>query len=435
MAKAITHAMVFDYEDFYEDGYVVFDDKVIDKGPMEKFKDEGYDIIDGRGHLVMPSFIIGHTHIYSTFARGWINPFEYRNFMDILKEQWWKLDSGLRRESIYYSGIVNAADHVKNGVTTLIDHHASGEIEDSLDTLEKAVSEDIGLRGMFTFETSDRFDVEKCLQENAAFLKKGRTARRAGHFGLHASLSLSEETLKRVREAKGDAPIHIHAAESAMDQADAEERTGERVIERLDRHGLLTPGSILVHALHINDAERDIIKKRGAVVALNPSSNMNNGVGIPDYPALRNKGIPVIVGNDGLSFSATSEYRTLFFASHALKEDFTAMGLEDIQRIIDDTYAYASEHLGVRLGRFRKGYEADLLMLPYTPPTPISLDNALGHLFFGTFDSFKPSDVFVGGRHIVRNYTLDADNESRYRDARAHAQHVWDTLNRKGETE
>ena len=433
MPKAIVNAMVYDFDRFYENGYVVFDDTILASGDMQDFKEKGHETIDGKGHLVMPSLIVGHTHIYSTFARGWMNAFKVENFMDILEGQWWKLDRSLKKESIYHSGIVNAVDHVKNGVTTIIDHHASGSVKGSLETLKKAVVDDVGLRGMFAFETSDRFNVDECLEENRSFLKRHQNETVSGHFGLHASLSLSEETLERVRERQGDSPIHIHVGESVMDQNDSLKQYGERVVTRLHRHGLLTKDSILTHALHVSDSERTLIKENDCVVALNPSSNMNNGVGIPDYPALREKGVRTIVGNDGLSSSVTTEYLNLLYASHALKGTPEAMGLDDIQKIIDDTYDYASRRFGIKLGRFQKGYEADLLMLPYTPPTPIHKDNALGHLFFGCFNSFKPRNVFVGGKIVVKDYEVSETLQKTYQQAKAHAQDLWQRIE-EGET-
>ena len=430
MPKAIVNARIYDFDEYIDHGYVVFDETILEKGPMEAFDRDDCTIIDGSGHLVIPSLVIGHTHIYSAFARGWENSFEYESFMDILEKQWWRLDASHEHDTIYHSGIVNAVDHVKNGVTTILDHHASGTIAGSLEKLRKAVVDTVGARGAFAFETSDRFDVEACLAENRAFIDE-RHPNAPGLFGLHASLSLSEETLRRVKERLGDTPIHIHVAESELDQQDCLKRYGERVVERLARHGLLNPGSILTHALHINDAERDLIAEHDCVVALNPSSNMNNAVGIPDYPALRKRDIPVIVGNDGLTSSVTTEYQALMFASHVQAKTPEAFDLGDLARILDETYAYASKLLGVRLGRLQAGYAADLLMLPYIPPTPMRASNALGHLFFGLFNSFKPSDVFIGGKHVVKDFEVDAPTREAYAAAKDAAQKLWNQIERQ----
>ncbi len=427
LPKAIINAMIYDYKSFYPKGYVIFSDTIIDCGPMESFDDQGFEIIDGTDMLVMPSLIVGHTHIYSTFARGWLNSFNYEGFMDILEKQWWRLDNALHKDAMYYSGIVNAIDHLKNGVTTLIDHHASSDVYGSLYTLKKAVTDTVGLRGLYAFETSDRFDVKACIQENVEFAAKKSNFHK-GLFGLHASLSLSEETLKQVKANLGRSPIHIHVAEDKLDQEDCLKRYGERVIERLDRHGLLNPDSIITHALFIDENEADILKKRQCVVALNPSSNMNNAIDVPNYKLLKAKEIPVIVGNDGISSSITTEYLNLFYTQHLRENHPGAFTLNDLATIIDDTYAYVSRQLDIKLGRFQTDYVADIMMVPYVPPTPINKDNILGHLFFGMYNSFKPHTVFIQGERVLNAYNVSPSLMNTYRQASSHALKVWEKI-------
>lgn len=434
MTKAIINAIIYDFEQFHENGYVLFEDTVLKAGPMDDFNPEEADeTIDGKGHLVMPSFVVAHTHIYSAFARGWKNDETLEGFLDVLEKQWWKLDRAHTIDSIRQSAIVSAIDHLKNGVTTLIDHHASGVVKGSLKTLSEAVSEEVGLRGMFCFETSDRFDADACIHENEDFLEGTFDEKVSGHFGLHASLSLSEETLQKVKHRLEGHPIHIHVAEGKADQTDCETKYKERVVERLDRHGLITPDSILTHALFVNGRERSIIKERGAVVALNPGSNMNNGVGLPDYQSLKKAGIPVILGNDGLSQSITNEYLNLFFTTHFFNHDPQGFGFDDLKQVIDDTYAYAGRRLGIKLGRLKKGYKADILMHPYTPPTPMDEENALGHLVFGLFSAFKPSTVFVDGEEKLRHYQVSDTLQTSYEASQKHAQKVWDATFKEGD--
>jgi len=164
---------------------------------MKSFKGAS-QIIDAKKNLVLPGFAVGHTHIYSTFARGLNLPFNPLNFKDILNQLWWKLDSKLGERENYYSALISGIEFIKNGVTTVIDHHASGlQIKGSLKTLKNALCDEIGLRGIFCFETSDRFNIDECIEENLDFLCT-RSEMHAGIFGLHASLSLSDDTLEKI---------------------------------------------------------------------------------------------------------------------------------------------------------------------------------------------------------------------------------------------
>lgn len=432
MKQAFINAKLYDYNKFSEDQYVIFDESIIEVGNMIDFKDDNYKIIDCTDHLVLPSLVVGHAHIYSTFARGMSVPFNPTNFQEILDQLWWKMDRNLDNEMNYYSGIVSATDYMKNGVTTIIDHHASGvDIKGSLNTLKKAVIEDAGLRGLFCFETSDRFDVEACLKENLSFIEENDSNRSRGLFGLHASLSLSEETLIKISKVIKNYPIHIHVAESLMDQEDSLDKYNERVIERLDRHGLLNEDSIITHALYVSDKELDIIKKRKCVVAFNVTSNMNNSVGLPDYKLFKEKGIPVIIGNDGISSSITTEYLALYYAMHLKDESPLGFGLGDLLEIINNTYDYVNRLLKTKIGRIEKGYNADLLTIPYIAPTNMTSDNVLGHLFFGAFNSFKPNNVFCQGEQLVNDYKVGNELVIKYKEAKKYANKLWKNIQKE----
>lgn len=433
MMKAIINARIYDYDTYIDYGYIIFNDCIQDIGKMSDFKDDNYEIIDAEGALVMPSFVIGHTHIYSTFARGLIMPFHPTNFQDILDQMWWKLDRELDNKNTFYSGVVNGIEMIKNGVTTVIDHHASGkDIKGSLEALKNSICDTVGMRGIFAFEVSDRFNVEHAIKENSDFITQYHNQDVRGLFGLHASMSLSEATLKKVKSSLHDAPIHIHVAESEMDQDDAIKNYNERVIERLDRHGLLSKDSIITHGLFLNDDEIAILKHRGCVVALNPTSNMNNGVGLPLYKTLKQAGVPVIIGNDGLSTGITYEYLTMLYAMRLKAMDPNAFTLDDLKTIIEDTYEYVSRRFNVNIGKFTKGYQADIQIVPYEPPTPINETNVLGHMFYGLFHQFKPQHVLKDGAFLVKDYQVSHALTMLYKEAAPVAKMLWKRLKKEG---
>lgn len=407
MKKAIINIKIYDFAKFLDNSFVVFDHSILSVGAMSDFVDEGFEIIDGRGALLMPGLVCAHTHIYSKFARGLALPFNPKNFQEILDQMWWKLDHHIDNETSYYSGIVAAADFLRDGVTTIIDHHASGqEISGSLASLKKAVCDEASMRALFAFEVSDRFNVDEAIEENISFIRNFKTPHTAGLFGLHASMSLSEDSLNQVSARLKGAPIHIHVAESEMDEEDAINKYGERVVERLDRHGLINEDSLLIHCVHVNDKELDIIKRRQAAIVVNVTSNMNNAVGLPNINKFREKEIPVMIGNDGLSSGIANEYINVLYSAHLLNKKPTAFDLGNLLEMINRGYEYVSRLLGVKLGRIEAGYEADLLLMPYVPPTALDESNVLGHLFYGLMHAFKPSDVFVAGNHLLKNYEL-----------------------------
>lgn len=407
MKRTITNVRIYDYQNYIDSGFVIFDDKIIKVGPMSEFQDDGTEIIDGHGQLLLPNFVCAHTHIYSIFARGMILPFNPKNFQDILDQMWWKMDAKINNETTYYSGICAASEFMKNGVTTLIDHHASGkEIIGSLTSLKSALVDIASIRSILCFETSDRYPVDDCIKENHDFCLSNHDSMCAGLFGMHASMSISDSTLSKISKVIGNTPIHIHVAESDMDEKDCREKYGKTIIERLDEYHLIKPNSLIVHGVHIGDSELDIIAKNKAFLVVNTTSNMNNAVGLPDVMNFKRHGVKVLLGNDGLSTSMATEYLNLFYTTRLKNGTPNAMNLGHVLDVINDSYDYVSQALGVKIGKIIPGYEADFLLLPYSPFTPIDQTNIFGHIFFGLYSGFAPRDVYRGGQCLVKNGKL-----------------------------
>ena len=222
---------------------------------------------DATGQLVLPAAICAHTHFYGAFARGMAVPGEpAANFPQILERLWWRLDKALTLEDVRYSALVCLVDAIRHGTTTLIDHHASpNAIEGSLDAIAEAVQE-AGLRASLCYEVTDRDGPERAqagIAENIRFAKSqldptapvgARNSQLATSFGLHASLTLSDETLADCVAAVGDLELgfHIHVAEDRADQEDSLLKSGKRVVHRLHDAGILGPHTIAVHCVHVD---------------------------------------------------------------------------------------------------------------------------------------------------------------------------------------
>jgi cytosine/adenosine deaminase-related metal-dependent hydrolase len=215
-------------------------DRITDVGVASQLQAAypGEEIVDAGGQLIMPGNLCGHTHFYGAFSRGMaIAGTAPRDFPEILEKLWWRLDKALSLEDVRYSALVCLVDAVKHGTTTLIDHHASpNAIEGSLDTIAEAVRE-AGLRASLCYEVTDRDGPERARAGIAENVRFARSLLNHPHpqlgasFGLHASLTLSDETLADcVAAAEGPGlGFHIHAAEGVSDQEDSLRRSGKRV--------------------------------------------------------------------------------------------------------------------------------------------------------------------------------------------------------------
>ena len=391
--------------------------------------------------VAIPGLVCGHTHLYSALALGMPQPRRVPGcFVEILEEVWWKLDRALDEESVFMSALVGAARAALCGTTTLVDHHASPNcIGGSLDLVKKAVSM-VGLRAVLCYETTDRNGMDGAragIRENERFLEANGCGRNsdgwfAGMAGGHASFTVGDESLDALAAmaAKYDTGVHIHCAEDAADEAQCRKDYGIGLLERMRRHNVLLPRTILAHGTHLSPADLSLAPfgpdpKNSPWFAHNPRSNMNNAVGYAPVDAMpRGR---VALGTDGIDGDMFAESKTAFFKTRDARAN---SGIVDALSWLDGAARMASDLLGVRLGGIEAGAPADLVLLDYAPGTQVKPDNILGHWFFGVGAQHVRS-VMVGGNWVVRDGQI-VNPEVREQLARAPevAARLWERFSR-----
>jgi len=399
--------------------------------------------LDAGGQYVMPGNICAHTHFYGAYARGMAIPGAAPDdFPEILNKLWWPLDKSLAREAVRYSALVCLIDAIRHGTTTLIDHHASpNTIEGSLEEIAQAV-EQAGVRADLCYEVTDRDGEAKAragIDENIRFINHIRDGNSAGgrlaaHFGLHASLTLSDATLDVCRNAApDDVGFHVHVAEHPADEYDSLAKAGMRVVERLHKHSLLGPQSIAVHCVHIDMYEAELLKETKTWVTHQPRSNMNNAVGIAGVESLLRAGIKVCLGNDGFSNAMWEEWKTTYLVHKVWNHDPRRMnGMDVVEMAVYNNSALASTIFQeAPIGVLTPGAAADMIFVDYHPYTPLTAGNLPWHILFGCHESMVTTTI-VAGKVLMRNRQLTTlDEEEIARRACDLAPAVWERYNQQ----
>ena len=430
----------FDEEDKYiENGFVKVLDGIITKidymyNFTEDMQQKGEEIIDAKDKILFPGFICTHTHIYSAFARGMIlegnNP---SNFLEILRNLWWRLDKKLNNEDIYYSAMTTLIESIKGGFTCLFDHHASPFcIEGSLDTIEKAFKT-LGVRGSLCYEVSDRdgFDIAKQgIDENIRFIKKNKEDELVkGIFGLHASFTLSNKTLDLASNEENplSSGFHIHAAEGIEDFLYNRRNYGHGIIERLEEHSIINHKSILAHCIHIKGDEIKLMKKANAVH--NPESNMNNAVGYCDALRLMDNGVLTGLGSDGFSSNPFRAMDCCYVLHKHDQRDPRVMTPNDVIKLsIKNNSKIASKFFKSGVGVIKTGARADLIMLNYNSPTPVTKENICGHIIFG-MNSEAVTHSIINGKIVMKDRIIQGiDEKEIFEKSRELAQRLWNRI-------
>jgi putative selenium metabolism protein SsnA len=372
--------------------------------------------LDAQNQLVMPGNICAHTHFYGAFARGMGIPGPApKDFPDILERLWWRLDRALLDIDVEYSALVCLVDAIKHGTNNLIDHHASpNAINNSLDLVAEAVIQS-GLRAALCYEVTDRNGpkgAQAGIDENIRFLhslqERGNPLL-AGTFGLHASLSLSDETLQACANAAKDLDtgFHIHVAEHEADEYDSLNKYGIRVVDRLADAGILGPKSIVAHAIHVDAAEKELLAQTDTWVTHQPRSNMNNAVGAADIEGMMRLGIPVCLGNDGFSNNMWAEWKMAYLYHKAAHRDpRRANGMDIVQMAIYNNAALAGIFWPeLPIGKLAVGAAADVIFVDYHATTPLSAGNLPWHIIFG-FEADLVTTTIAGGKILMKDREL-----------------------------
>jgi putative selenium metabolism protein SsnA len=364
------------------------------------------ELIDCRGSVVTPGLVNGHTHLYSALAVGMPAPEKTpRDFHEILKFIWWRLDRAHDRESIRASGQIGALAALRCGTTTLIDHHSSpNSLEGSLDTLRDGIHE-VGCRGVLCYETTDRNGVGEAvagLAENERFIERCQKEQDgcfAGMVGAHASFTMSDEALAGCVDLanRKNIGVHIHVAEDPVDERLTKQIYGIGLLDRFKKHGLLdVAGTIFAHGTHLAPADITIINECSNIhLAHNPSSNMNNSVG---YAPVAEFSEPPLLGTDGIGADMWREAKTALFKSNDSRQK---IGYDHILRMLHKSARHASDSLGIELGELKEGSAADIVLTNYRPATPIGADNLASHLIYALGAQYV-RDVMIGGKWCLR---------------------------------
>ena len=344
---------------------------------------EGRRIVCESGEI-LPGGVNAHTHIYSGLV-----PFDMpppqpppESFLQILERVWWRLDRALDRASLLASARYYVAESLLAGTTTLIDHHESPElIEGSLEILADACDE-LGMRAAICFGATERnggrAEARRGLGECRRFIGQNRRPLITGLVGLHASFTVSDETVRQAGELCGElgARMHVHVAEDAADVDDARNRGYVGPLERLIELGALPAGSLVAHGVHLDAAQ----VRRAAELRLwllqNPRSNKGNQVG---YPGALAESDRVAMGTDGYPSQLGEE-------AIALRSEAAAHGepVEVVEQRIRGGHRLAAELFGADFAPLAVGGAADAVVT----------------------EAGSVRHVVVGGRRVVENGRL-----------------------------
>ncbi len=402
----------------------------------------GAEVLDAGGRIVMPGFIVTHTHM--PYVLGHNMPVDFRqlkSFWDMLQKMGWEwLEDLTTREGIYAATRYAAAKMLRSGTTTVCELvEGPNALPGALEASARAIQE-VGLRAQVGFEVTervpgvsilerlDRAMAEKAFQENLDFLARypaGGQGRIQGRLGVHTAFTNSFQTLRQAREIADRlrCGIQIHVAE--IPRAFLLEKYGKSAPQVLEETGLLGPDVVAAHCVDLTDEDLDILARNKVNVAHTPMTNSLGGNGVARVPEMLERGMNVSLGHDCFFTLDVSEYIRYAYLVHKAHRANPAL-LPPFQ-VLDLALGNAARALGwgERIGSLAPGKRADILILRPDSPTPLTPASVLSWFTMG-FRGWDVESVLVDGELVVEEGVMTTVNEEEVRLAcQQEARRLW----------
>lgn len=385
-------------------------DSIVAVGPRAQIETRyrGAQVIDARGHLVLPGFINGHTHVPMTLFRGLhddvtLNDWLYKYIFPAEAKN-------VNEQFVRWGTRLAAAEQIRAGVTTFADMYY---FEDAIAEETKAA----GMRGVLgetfiDFPAPDNKSEAEMLAYTEKFLKRWQ-----GDPLIHAApaphsiYTCSKKTLQDAAALarKYHAPILIHMAEMKKEWDDSKKVNGTSPTQYLEKIGVLGPDVVAAHCIFVDEADRKLLAERGTGCVHNPSSNMMIASGVSPVPEMRAAGVAVGLGTDGPAGSNNDldlmeEIDLAAKLAKVSKMDPLALNAKAVVEMATIDGARAL-HMDKEIGSLEVGKKADLVLISLNEPHAQPMYDIYAQVAY----SLKGSDVdtvVIGGRVVMRNREL-----------------------------
>jgi 5-methylthioadenosine/S-adenosylhomocysteine deaminase len=364
------------------------------------------EVIDGRGMLLCPPMVNGHTHAAMTLFRSFGDDMP---LMEWLETRIWPAEAKLVPEDVYWGTRLACVEMIRAGTTKFVDMYWHG-------AEAAAAIRDSGLRALVSSVIIDKLDPARGEELRPEVLEVLDRLGEAGpsvapSLGPHSIYTVSLETLRWLAEiaAERELPLHIHLSETEQEVADCVESHGKRPAEYLDELGFLGARTVLAHGVWLDDSELDRIAERAATVVANPAANMKLAVGgVLPYPRALKAGVPLGLGTDGVSSNSNLDSF----------EEVKLFALSQKHASRDPSVLPASEALAIARGlrspvlggtALAVGEPADLLLLRASDPE-LSAGDLDADLVYAAGGSVVDTTV-VAGEVLMRDRQVPGADE------------------------
>ena len=358
-------------------------------------------------HVLIPGLVNLHTHAAMSLMRGLADDLP---LMDWLQKHIWPAEAAnLSTQYVYDGTRLACAEMLLGGVTCFNDMYFFPEAT-------ATAAAEFGMRAMIgittlEFPTPYASDAADYLDKGLAAREKWRSHPLIGFcLAPHAPYTVSDASFERILtlSAQLNLPVHCHIHETRHEIEASLKQHGAAPLLRLQRLGLLGPGFIGVHAVHLTDDAIELLAETGTHIAHCPTSNLKLASGIAPVARMRQMGINVGLGTDSAAsnnrLDMFSEMRLATLLAKGSTGDASALPAREILRMatLDGAKALG---LGNEIGSITPGKSADLVAVSLNGLATKPCYDPVSHLIHVAGRECV-THVWVGGKCCVDHKTL-----------------------------
>jgi len=399
--------------DVIEGGAIGFEgEKIIFVGKTPENLASYENTIDLKGNYVLPGLVNTHGHTPMSLLRGYADDLHLQTW---LEEKIWPLEEKYTPEHAKWGASLSILEMIRTGTTTFVDMY------DNMDEVAKAV-EEAGIRGVLCRGVigfgSDELRQNK-LNEAAQFAKnwnKQANGRITTMLSPHSPYTCSPEYITQIigKAIELDVPLHTHMSETKYEVDKNIEEYGVTPVMHLDKLGFFDRRSLVAHAVHVNEADLDILSSKDVKVSHNIISNLKLGSGISPVSKMLEKGITVSLGTDSVASNNNldlfEELKAAATIHKGIAQNATSVTAKQALRMATIDGA-AAVWLEERIGSLEAGKDADMIIIDTNQSFYYPRHNPVSHLVYSG-SGRDVRDVYVKGTQIMGNrqfLTLDEE--------------------------
>jgi len=371
------------------------------------------EVIDAGNAIVMPGLVNCHAHTAMTLFRGLADDLPLKQW---LFEKIFPAEAQhLSPDTVYWGALLGCLEMIASGTTSVVDGYF---FQDSTaKAFQQAGLRALVAQGVIDFPAPGVPDPNDNLKKGRDFLEKwfGSSDLITPGLFCHSPLTCSERTLRKARALSNEfsLPLQIHLSETEEEVHEILNRTGTRPLKYLDKLGLLSPGLIAAHVIHVDQEEIHILGQREAKVVHLPESNMKLSSGLARIPEMINSGLTPGVGTDGC---ASNNDLDLFREMDSLAKVRRVFSMDPVTMTADTVLKMATvwgaKVMGLEkdLGTIEPGKKADIIVVDLSAPHMIPLYSPVSNIVYSA-NGADVKDVIVNGKILMKDRrfkTLDA---------------------------